>query len=281
MEIDVVYTWVNHQDAAWQRLYENASSALPQDGSIHGTAKTIARFQNRNELLFSINSVKKYAPWVRHIYVVTNCALPRELIDDEQVTKVTHEEIFPDPGVLPNFNSRAIETNLHHIDGLSEHFLYFNDDFFLCRSVSRDDFFAPDGKIFVFPSKHGALNACRLVTEDTGYVPQKRLHHAPYVLARSSLFELESKYQALIDATRTHKFRDNSDIPLATSLHAYYAVAHQRGELRDIPCRYVDIGDPLFLLLVHPAALRSCATGWSHGYWKTCLEPDLRYRNGG
>ena len=266
MEVDVVYTWVNHQDAAWQRLYEKAASTLPQDGSIHRSAKTIARFQNRNELLFSINSVKKYAPWVRHIYVVTNCALPRELIDDEQVTKVSHEEIFPDPGVLPNFNSRAIETNLHHVDGLSEHFLYFNDDFFLCRPVSRDDFFSPDGKIFVFPSKHdmpyektgvlspfehGALNACRLVTEDTGYVPQKRLHHAPYVLTRGSLYELESKYQALIDATRTHKFRDNSDIPLATSLHAYYAVAHQRGELKEIPCRYVDIGDPLFLLLVH------------------------------
>lgn len=266
LDIDVVYTWVNHQDKAWQVMYRAACDARPEDVSEHESANTLARFQNRNELLYSIKSVKKYAPWVRNIFVVSNCEMPVVLADDGQVRWVSHEDIFPDISVLPNFNSRAIETNLHHIEGLSEHFLYFNDDFFLCRSVSKDDFFAPDGKVFVFPSKHdmpyekpgvlspfehGALNACRLITEDSGYVPQKRLHHAPYVLTRSSLYELESSYQALIDATRTHRFRDNSDIPLATSLHAYYAVAHQRGELRDIPCRYVDIGDPLFLLLVH------------------------------
>ena len=266
MDIDVVYTWVNHQDKAWQVMYRAACDARSEDVSEHESANTLARFQSRNELLYSIKSVKKYAPWVRNIFVVSNCEMPVVLKGDSHVSWVAHEDIFPDTSVLPNFNSRAIETNLHHIEGLSEHFLYFNDDFFLCRPVSRDDFFSPDGKIFVFPSKHdmpyektgvlspfehGALNACRLVTEDTGYVPQKRLHHAPYVLTRGSLYELESKYQALIDATRTHKFRDNSDIPLATSLHAYYAVAHQRGELREIPCRYVDIGDPLFLLLVH------------------------------
>jgi hypothetical protein len=32
---------------------------------------------------------------------------------------------------LPTFSSPAIEANLHRIAGLSEHFLYFNDDVFL------------------------------------------------------------------------------------------------------------------------------------------------------
>jgi hypothetical protein len=266
LDIDVVYTWVNHQDEAWLNLYQAACSAVPEAGSAHETASTLARFQNRDELLFSIKSVKKYAPWVNHIYVVTNCVLPADLVGDDQVTKVAHEEIFPDVGVLPNFNSRAIETNLHHIEGLSEQFLYFNDDFFLCRPVYKDDFFSPDGKVLVFPSKHdmpyrkvgvlspfehGALNACRLITEDTGYVSRKRLHHAPYALVRNTLYEIEARYQTLIDSTRTHKFRHNADLPLATSMHAYYSVAHGRGELRDISCRYVDIGNLVFLLLVH------------------------------
>lgn len=267
MDIDVVYTWVNHLDETWQALYDQACSTLQQSGPLHESANTLARFQNRNELLFSIKSVKKYAPWVRHIYVVSNCELPGELLSDKQVAWVRHEDIFPDPGVLPNFNSRAIESNLHRIEGLSQHFLYFNDDFFLCRPAHREDFFSDDGKVYVFPSKHdmpydkeavlspfehGALNACRLITEDTGYVPRKRLHHAPYALVRDTLYEIENRYKTLVDATRTHKFRDNTDIPLATSMHAYYSVALGRGELRDIPCRYVDIGDPLFLLLVHP-----------------------------
>jgi hypothetical protein len=267
LDIDAVYTWVNHQDEHWQSLYQRACSDFPDSGSAHETAKTMARFQNRNELLYSIKSVKKYAPWVRYIYVVTNCELPPELASDVQVIGVTHEAIFPDVSVLPNFNSRAIESNLHRIEGLSEKFLYFNDDFFLCRPVRQDDFFTHDGKVCVFPSKHdmpyektgvmspfehGALNACRLVYEETGYVARKRLHHAPYALSRSTLDEIENKYRPLIDATRTHKFRHNDDIPLATSMHAYYCVAHDRGELRDIACRYVDIGDPLFLLLVHP-----------------------------
>jgi len=262
----VVYTWVNHNDEAWQELYVAACSARPADAFSHESTNSMARFQNRDELLFSIKSVKKYAPWVRHIYVVTNCQLPAQLVGDERVSRVSHEAIFPDPSVLPSFNSRAIEANLHRIDGLSEQFLYFNDDVFLCRPVKCADFFSPEGKVYVFPSKHdmpydkvgvlspfehGALNACRLIIEDTGYVPRKRLHHAPYCLVRSSMEEIERRYQPLIDNTRKHKFRHNSDIPLATTMHAYYSVAHQRGEVRDIPCRYVDIGDPLFLFLVH------------------------------
>lgn len=266
LDVDVVYTWVNHEDDAWLKMYREASAAPMEIGSTHVTADNVARFQNRNELYYSIKSVKKYAPWVRHIYVVTNCQLTRGLAGEERIIRVGHEDIFPDPSVLPVFNSRAIEANLHRIPGLSENFLYFNDDFFLCKPVEKTDFFTLNGKAYLFPSKHdmpyaktgtlspfehGALNACNLLIEDYGYKPVKRLHHAPYPLKRSTLYEIESRYENQIKETRTHKFRNNGDLPVATSLHAYYSLVNDYGEVREIASRYIDVGDPLFLLLVH------------------------------
>jgi hypothetical protein len=265
-EVDVVYTWVDHDDPQWKRLYQQTRSAVNLGSDTHISVDNPARFQNRNEIVYSIRSVNKYAPWVNRIYVVTNCQLPATLLEEGKVTAVSHEEIFPDPSVLPTFNSRAIEANIHRIPGLAERVLYFNDDFFLCAPTLPTDFFTEDGRACVFPSKHdmpygvttglrpidfGALNASELLIRDFGYRPEKKLHHSPYPLLKSNLIELERRYPDLFAATRSHKFRDNSDIPPATTLHAYYSIATGSGELREIRSRYVDIGDPLFVLLIH------------------------------
>ena len=45
------------------------------------------------------------------------------------------------PAYLPTFNINSIELNLHRIKGLSEHFVFFNDDMFLIDSVRPEDFF--------------------------------------------------------------------------------------------------------------------------------------------
>ncbi|MAT94496.1 MAG: hypothetical protein CME59_18125 [Halioglobus sp.] len=264
--VDVVYTWVNHSDPQWLSLYRQVCAAEPLAPGAHASINNPARFQNRNEIVYSVRSIRKFAPWVERIFVVTNCTLPQELESDARVVRVAHEEVFPDPGVLPTFNSRAIESNLHRIPGISEQILYFNDDFFLCQPVERELFFPRSGVVSVFPSKHdipygrseglrpidyGALNACELLIHDFGYRPEKKLHHSPYPLLRSNLEALEQRYRERFDATRAHRFRDNTDIPPATTLQAYYAVATGSGELRAIASRYVDIGDPLFPLLVH------------------------------
>lgn len=266
-DVDVVYTWVNHNDSDWTALYSCARAEANLAPDTHVSVDNLARFQNRDEIVYSIASVKKYAPWVRNIFVVTNCALPPGLLGDSIVQAVSHEEIFPDPGVLPSFNSRAIESNLHLIPGVAERMLYFNDDFFLCSPMEPTDFFTQDGKAYIFPSPHdvpygvtkglrpidfGALNACDLLIRDYGYKPQKKLHHSPYPLLKTNLIELEEQYASLFQSTRAHKFRDSSDIPPATTLQAYYSLVKGRGELRDIRSRYIDIGDPLFVLLVHP-----------------------------
>ncbi len=85
-------------------------------------------------------------PWVRHVYVVTDRQVPPWLnVEHPQLTVVDHREIFRDPSVLPVFNSHAIESQLHHIPGLSEHYLYLNDDFFFGRPVQPELFFHANG----------------------------------------------------------------------------------------------------------------------------------------
>jgi len=266
MCVDIVYTWVNHSDPDWKILYRKALSEEKYIEPLHPSIQDIARFWNRNELFYSIKSVVKYAPWVRNIYIVTNCTLPNWTKEYDNISKVAHEEIFTDPRMLPIFNSRAIEANLHRIPGLSEKFIYFNDDFFLSKPVSKKDFYTEDGKVHIFPSKHfmpydkkknlrpidyGALNACRLIIKDFNFRPKFKLHHSPYVLRKSILFEIEEKYKLLLANTSSHRFRDNTDIPLATTMHAYYALANNHGVLKEINSRYIDIGDPLFIFLVH------------------------------
>lgn len=73
-----------------------------------------ARFDDKLELKFSLRSLEKYAPWVRHVYVVTNGQIPYWLnLDYEKVTLVSHEEIFLDEEHLPTFSSPAIESHIH------------------------------------------------------------------------------------------------------------------------------------------------------------------------
>ncbi len=42
---------------------------------------------------------------------------------------------------MPTFNSNAIDINLYKIPGLSEQFVYFNDDIYITNSTTSEDFF--------------------------------------------------------------------------------------------------------------------------------------------
>ena len=84
-----------------------------------------------------------HAPWIRHVYLVTAGQIPHWLnLDTPHLTVVTHEEIFPNKSDLPTFSSPAIEAHLHRIPGLSEKFLYLNDDVFFGQAVWPEDFYS-------------------------------------------------------------------------------------------------------------------------------------------
>lgn len=155
--IDAVYTWVNGSDPDFIQSLNDYKR-----GSVQAS-----RYRDFDQLLYSLRSIEQYAPWIRHVYIVTNGQVPYWLdLSFERVTIVTHDEIYRNRSHLPTFSSPSIETNLHRISNLSERFIYLNDDISFINPVCPDDYFNENGqKIYFFtsifkghPSSHEIFN---------------------------------------------------------------------------------------------------------------------------
>ncbi len=104
------------------------------------------RYRDSEELRYSLRSLVQHAPWIRHIYVVTDNQVPYWLdVSTPWLSIVPHDVIFANKSHLPVFSSPAIEANLHHIRGLSRRFIYFNDDVMLGSPAVPDDFVTLSG----------------------------------------------------------------------------------------------------------------------------------------
>ncbi|XP_064011528.1 N-acetylglucosamine-1-phosphotransferase subunits alpha/beta isoform X2 [Pogoniulus pusillus] len=102
-----------------------------------------SRFEDNEELRYSLRSIERHAPWVRHIFIVTNGQIPSWLnLDNPRISIVTHQEIFQNVSHLPTFSSPAIESHIHRISGLSQKFIYLNDDVMFGKDVWPDDFYS-------------------------------------------------------------------------------------------------------------------------------------------
>ena len=109
--IDVVYTWVDGSDPEW---YARKQWRLGR--TVNSDATGINRWNDKNELKYSLRSVSKYAPWIRNIYLVTDRQRPKWLINHPRLKVIDHAQIIPER-CLPTFNSMAIEMYLHRSQG--------------------------------------------------------------------------------------------------------------------------------------------------------------------
>ncbi|HZE38223.1 MAG TPA: stealth conserved region 3 domain-containing protein [Stackebrandtia sp.] len=240
--IDVVYTWVNSSDPQWANKYRSFDTS---GETLLNSANNAERFANRDELRYSMRSLWTFAPFVRNIYLVTDDQRPQWLDVDSRVTVVPHTAIFPDIRALPTFNSHAIEANLHRIPGLSENFLYFNDDVFLGSEVTVDDFFTPEGLIkvrlspsqFIYrgkpestaiPTDWAAYNSTQLVEDAFNRRIDHRVKHVPLPMSRGLVGELEKRYPDQFAATRAARFRSTTDVAVPSMFAPYYAIASGR-----------------------------------------------------
>ncbi len=148
--IDIVYTWVDGNDKEWQK----EKSFWQQKLGIEGDNANDCRFIDNQELKYSLRSIAKYAPWINHIFIITNGQIPTWLdTNHPKITIVNHKEIMPEEA-LPTFNSEAIETCIANIPNLSEHFLYANDDCFINKATTPDFFFDKYGKPIIRMNKY-------------------------------------------------------------------------------------------------------------------------------
>ena len=140
-KIDFVITWVDGTDPKW--LAEKIRTLQETDFSeTQKTDSSDLRFRNDFDFLrFWFRGVEKFAPWVNQIFFVTYGHTPDWLNLAHPKLKIIHHEDFIPHEFLPTFNSHTIENHLHLIPGLSEYFVYFNDDFYLLKITKPTDFF--------------------------------------------------------------------------------------------------------------------------------------------
>ncbi|MDL2322745.1 Stealth CR1 domain-containing protein [Bacteroidales bacterium OttesenSCG-928-A17] len=149
--IDAVITWVDGDDPAHQekmRPYLNAVDAGLDD--VAGST----RFKSIKEIYFCVASIYRFAPFIRKIFIVTDNQnpelepflkenfpegpnIPIEIVDHTTIFKGYEQH-------LPLFSSRAIESGLYRIPGLSENYIYFNDDVMLSGPFEPEDWFVDD-----------------------------------------------------------------------------------------------------------------------------------------
>lgn len=135
-KIDFVITWVDNYDPIWQKEFH---TYLPQSQCTDDTRNI--RYRNWDNLRYWFRGVEKFAPWVNQVYLVTCGHIPDWLnTNAPKLHLVKHSDYIPNE-YLPTFNSNAILLGLHHIGGLSEHFVLFDDDCFLIDKVKPERFF--------------------------------------------------------------------------------------------------------------------------------------------
>lgn len=135
-KIDFVIAWLDSTDPIWQNAFH---SYLPKSQSIYDLR--CIRFRNWENLRYWFRGVEKFAPWVNKIHFITCGQIPNWLnTNAPKLHVVKHTDYIPHE-YLPTFSSCPIALNLHRIEGLSEHFVFFDDDMFLIDKVGPEKFF--------------------------------------------------------------------------------------------------------------------------------------------
>ena len=254
MDIDLVYLWVNGSDLVWQAKRNACIGKTEEKSSVNCEG----RYANNDELKFSLRSVEAYAPWIHKIYIVTDNQVPIWLdTSNPKIRIVDHKEIMPSV-CLPCFNATVIEHFICNIPGLSEHFLFANDDMFINKPVTPDMFFAEDGlpiirftrrpfrKFTLWFKEHVQgktlsnyiqiiRNAADLVEKKYGKYYGGKTHHNIDAYLKSDCQRVEQMFKNEIEPTLSNHVRSANDIQ--RNLFAYVALSEKRAHLQYVTLR--------------------------------------------
>lgn len=255
--IDVVITWVDGNDPIIINKRNKYLGNL-QNPSKHPGAKP-TRFASNNEIEYCLLSIFRFAPFIRNVFIVTDEQKP-SIFDDIKtyfperqgcIRIVPHKEIFRGyEQYLPTFNSTSIESMIWRIKGLSENFVYFNDDVILINDVKPEDWvkngrpvlrgkwkFLPLKKLF---NQYIRLLTNRLIFGNKDYHPKLSFYlrqwqaavilgykfryffhcHTPYVLNRVTLEKFYQENEHLLKKNLMYRFRsDQQFISISLANH--------------------------------------------------------------
>ena len=157
-KIDFVITWVDGADPIW---YKEKLETLKKQGK---TAEEMidnstSRYRDWDILKYWFRGVEKFAPWVNQIHFVTYGHVPDWLNEKHSKLHIVKHEDFIPQEFRPTFSSHPIEWNFQRIEGLTENFVYFNDDMFLIKKVSPEDFFRDERPVDMLALQPDVANA--------------------------------------------------------------------------------------------------------------------------
>ncbi len=247
MDVDLVYLWVNGNDPEWKAKHD---ACIGRVSVVDTNCK--GRYADNDELKYSLRSIEKYAPWIRRIFIVTDNQVPAWLdISHPKIQIVDHTEILP-PESLPCFNANVLEHHLHKIPGLSEHFLFANDDMYINHPVTPATFFADDTlpimrlnlrmlkkwHVFFLEKVKGRVltnykkivhNAALLAEKKYGKYYGSKGHHNIDAYLKSSYAYARELFDKEISQTLTNHERASNDIQ--RNLYSYVALAEKLAHL--------------------------------------------------
>ena len=247
-KLDFVIAWVdgsdeNHRLKRQQFQPENVVKGAAED----------TRFAHNDEIYFSIASILKYVPYCGTIYIITDHQQPsfvgefeaQGLCRSGQIQVVDHQEIFRNyQQYLPTFNSLSIESMLWNIKGISNHFIYLNDDFFFNQQSDLSDFLI-DGQMVIYGHWQATLikkmkyifrkflqqnfgmvaeakysTAQMLSADRVGMTRYYEIHHRPHILSRDLLSTYFKNNKELLEQQIQFKFRNIDQLlPVGLSNH--------------------------------------------------------------
>lgn len=206
--MDIVITYVDGNDPVWKKDYEKYTNVPIME----------KRFRDWGTLKYLLRGIEVNMPFIDNVFlVVSHPSQVPQWADQSELKIVLHKDIIPEEH-LPTFNCNPIEMHLHRIEGLSEQYLYFNDDLYPLAPCAPEDFFR-DGKGVLGFTRHWFVSGMyKQICKNSDTQARKaaglpasrsfiRPQHTCTAMLKSSCESLYAKLEkeilALISRTRT------------------------------------------------------------------------------
>lgn len=221
--VDIVIPWLNPTEK-WFSQYRN-----------YCEDENPARIRDLNTIRPTIRSIIKNLPWIRYIWLIVfnEEQIPNdwEELNNEKIKFVFHKDIIPEE-FLPNFNSVITSCFAHRIKGLSENFIWSDDDMIFMKLIPEEFFFDNDKPVHrrkditIWKDLHcnryaEILNTtAQFIESITGKRYRANDYHMPMPISKNLAYFTFEKYKnEIMSSCENSKIRKNKNIAFLSSIH--------------------------------------------------------------
>ena len=233
-DVDIVFLWVDGNDPLHKQKKEQYLKNALKKQAINSKAVSDYRWRNDNEILIALKSIELYCPWVSNVWIITDNQKPDigslSVEFRKKIKIVDHKDVFEGyEEYLPTFNSRSIETMIWRIKELANNFVYFNDDMFVLRPLSKNDFFLNNKPVLRGTLKkinekktynmhqYGMINSTKMLDSKNKYFFYTA--HAPYTMKKEFLRKLFDEHKKDFEKNISYRIRNNNQFKVVSLLY--------------------------------------------------------------